>query len=173
MEDLVNAEIRPKRTWRLILNVVVIGIWCAYAAAAIRGYHNREAIHRTSNQTAVIFAFVAAGFLWVVFTTLKTMFYVETISVTSSTLSIAGTLFGIQLRNKSYDNATVRGLRYAEWSGGRSGMQNAIRFEVNDQTVTFARQADEAKSYELIDKMCEAYKFAVPKPKTPAGVVSW
>jgi hypothetical protein len=173
MQDLSNAEIRPRKTWRLIFNFLVVGIWCAYFSAAVSGYNNRTNIHRSSGEAVLIFFFVTAGLLWVLFITLKTLFYVEAITVTSSTLSIVGKLFGFQLKDKSYDNATVKNIRYEEWSGGRNGTQNGIRFDYNGQTVTFARQADTAKSWELIDRMCEAFKFSVPKQKAPPGVVSW
>jgi hypothetical protein len=173
MQDLANAEIRPRKTWRLIFNAFVIGVSWAYFTAAVIGYNNRTHTQGSAGRAALIFLIVTAGLFWVVFTTLKTLFYVETVTVTSSTLTITGRLLGLQLNNHSYDNATVRNLRYDEWPGGRSGTQNGIRFEYNSDTVTFAEQADVTKSWELIDKMCEAYRFSVPKPKLPSGVVSW
>jgi hypothetical protein len=83
----------------------------------------------------------------------------DVVTVTKSSLVIASSLFGFVFSTSEYENSTVRRLRYEEWSGGRSGRQNAIRFESDGLTITFARQAGSSKAWELIDRMRQEYPF--------------
>jgi hypothetical protein len=90
---------------------------------------------------------------------LKFWFGRNVVTVTESSLIISSSLFGFVISTSEYENSTVRHLRYEEWRGGRAGPQNAIRFDYDGLTVTFARQAGSFKAWELIDSMREVYPF--------------
>jgi hypothetical protein len=97
----------------------------------------------------------------------------ELVVLDQTTLEIQKWLFTFKLSKRSFPNSTIENLRYDEWSGGRSGMQNGIRFECAGETVTFARQATHSDSWDLIDKMSEVYRFPTPEPERSPAVTNW
>ena len=89
----------------------------------------------------------------------KMVFFSEVIVLNQTSLEIQRWLFAFNLSRRSFPNSTIENLRYDEWSGGKAGTQNGIRFESTGETFTFARQATHSDSWDLIDKMLEVYKF--------------
>jgi hypothetical protein len=88
-------------------------------------------------------------------------------------VEIQSLLIGVSTSRKEFNNQSIQNLRYEEWSAGRGGRQNGIRFEYDGKTVTFARMAKANDSWDLIDRMCEIYKFSVLAPAKSPAVVNW
>jgi len=88
------------------------------------------------------------------------------VAVTGSQLTTESVLFGLTYGHKKFKNDSIKALRYEEWSGGRSGRQNGVRFSYFGSLVTIARNADKQDSTDLINRLCEAYKFNTPPPKS-------
>lgn len=103
----------------------------------------------------------------------KDVFGYAIVAVSPSTLTVRSVVLGFVTSLKEFDNNLVRNLRYEEWSGGRAGQQNDIRFEYDSKTVTFARQASQEDSWALIDRLCEIFKFSVPAPARSPAVIDW
>ncbi len=166
-------EIHPRKSWRIVFNLLLVGFWGACFFGSLAGFENRANINRSTVQGAGMVALTLAVFLWMLFTTLKDLLYFELVTIAPDVLRIQGSLLSFGLTNRSFDNSSISELRYEEWSGGRSGPQNGIRFLCNDQTVTFARQADSQDSWDLIDRAREVYPFAIPAPTQSPAVTSW
>jgi hypothetical protein len=169
----LRTQIRPRKSWRIVSNFLVLAIWGAFFFASLTGFENRTVIHRSTAQGAGIIAITLVGFSWFLYVTLKALFYFEIVTVTADDLRIQGHLLSVTFSNQMYQNSSISELRYEEWSGGRSGTQNGIRFLCNGQTVTFARQADTSDSWDLIDRACEVYPFPIPAPASSSAVTPW
>lgn len=107
------------------------------------------------------------------------LFSSELMIVTQTDVEIQRRLFGYTTSCMSFPNSTIENLRYDEWSGGKAGAQNAIRFESAGETVTFARQLDAGDSWDLIDAMGTVYKFPTQEdaddsePARSPAVTNW
>jgi len=169
----LRIEIHPRKSWSLIFDFMVLAIWGALFYASFVGYENRSHIGRSTSEAIAILALTMSLFLWSLYATLKALFYYEIVTTTSSTLQIQGHLLSFTTSDQQYTNSLISQLRYEEWSGGRSGTQNGIRFEYNGETVTFARQVDTSDSWDLIDRVREVYPFPTPAPDSSPAVTHW
>ncbi|HWT66521.1 MAG TPA: hypothetical protein VN151_10450 [Terracidiphilus sp.] len=107
------------------------------------------------------------------------LFSSELMIVTETDTEIQRRLFAYTTFRQSFPNSTIENLRYDEWSGGKAGMQNAIRFEAAGKTITFASQLATGDSWDLIDAMCTIYKFPTKEdaddsePERSPAVTDW
>ena len=173
IDGTLHIEIHPRKTWRLIFDFLVVAFWGAFFYASLLGFSNRANIGRSTAQGLGVVIFTLTVFLWMVYLALKALFYYEGITITPQDILIQGRLLSISISNRQYGNSSVSNLRYEEWSGGRGGTQNGIRFECNTQTVTFARQADTSDSWDLIDRVRAVYPFQIPAPTPSPAVTQW
>ncbi len=170
--DALRIQISPRTHWRIGFNFAVLAIWGAYFLSSLVGFENRTAMRSTPPGTGiVVLAFVA--FLFILYITVRSLFYFEIVTVTPDSLRIEGRLLSFTLSDKQYENSRISNLRYEEWAGRRYGPQSGIRFLCNGQTVTFARQASTADSWELIDRACEVYPFKTSARASSPAVTSW
>jgi hypothetical protein len=172
-DGTLRIQIRPAKSWRLISSFLVLAIWGAYFFVSLVGFKNPTTIHRLTSQGAVMIVLAFVAFLWILYTTLKSLFYIEVVTVTSDSLRIQGSLLSFALSDRQYENSSISQLRYEEWSGGRSGPQSGIRFLYTGQTVTFARQADASDSWDLIDRARKVYPFPIPALASSPAATSW
>ena len=167
-------KISPRKSWLLFPNLLFLLIWgwgVTYTAPVfLTEWRNHGAR-------------VGQTFLWLILTAAMTMLWLyyfaralfghDTAIVTPSLLGIESTVLTFTTPRKEFDNQTVQNLRYEEWPGGRAGTQSGIRFEYGGETVTFARQAKSNEAWDLIDRMCEVYKFSTPEPQPSPAVPNW
>ena len=165
---ILSVRVRPRINWLILLSSLLI-LLIIVGAGLLPAWERFEAILRSGVSIGdpilrlLILGAMAIVNLYAVF---KMLFSSELIVLNQTTLEIQRWLLTINLSQRCFPNSTVENLRYDEWSGGRAGMQNGIRFESAGETVTFARQAEESDSWDLIDKMCEIYKFPTKEEAT-------
>jgi hypothetical protein len=165
-------KIRPRKTWNLAFIVVFLPVWLWIVFRPGRGLH--LALHGPLTAGSVFIPLLVLGYTCLILSTiLWALFGFNLVTVTESQLQIANIIFGFSLRVRKFDNESVKALRYEEWSGGRSGKQNGIRFSCMGKLITFARNASQQDSNDLIDRLCGVYKFNRPEEAKPAGVVDW
>jgi hypothetical protein len=170
----LHLKIHPRKTWFILPNLFLVFFW---GTLGTRGIHyllapsQRHGAGSQSTLFALVSYVCAVYFLYLVFNTL--LFGYDLVAVSPSTFDVQSSLLGVTISRKEFDNQAVQNLRYEEWSGGRGGQQNGIRFEHNGKTITFARQATEDDSWALIDRMCEVYKFSTPEPTPSPAVINW
>ncbi len=159
---MLRVRVRPRINWLILFSSLLI-LLIIIGAGLLPAWERFEATLQGGKSAgspvlslAVLFAMAIAD----IYAMFKMLFASDLVVVNQTTLEIQRWLFTLCLSQRSFPNSTVENLRYDEWSGGRAGMQNAIRFESAGETVTFARQATESDSWDLIDKMCEIYKFS-------------
>jgi hypothetical protein len=169
----LELEIRPRKSWRLISNFLVMGIWSAYLYASLVGFRTRVQIGRSTSEALGIVAFALAGAIWASYVLLKALFLKEIVSVDLVRLTIQRKLLLLEFGEAQYDNPSISNLRCEEWSAGHGGTRTAIRFEHNGQTITFAREAGASASWDLIDRIRTVYPFPTPEVQRSPAVTSW
>jgi hypothetical protein len=104
--------------------------------------------------------------LFVLYNISLMLFGSETTVIDSSDLEIQNRLLGRVRSRRKFPNSTVENLRYEKWWSGARGtpMEHGIRFECVGETITFARNATEAESREVLDRMRQLYKFQTVEP---------
>jgi hypothetical protein len=169
----LHIEIHPRKTWHFLPDLFLVLFWGALASRCI---HNLFSLSQHDNagirsiSWSLLTSVCALYFLYLL---CNTVFGYDVVSVSPSTIEIQSSLLGMTLSRKEFNNQIVQNLRYEEWSAGRGGQQNGIRFEYNGKTITFARQAKADDSWSLIDRMCEIYEFSIPTPTPSPAVVSF
>lgn len=164
----MSVRIRPRINWLILFSSLLI-LLIIIGAGLLPAWERFEAILRSGKSIGdpilrlLILGAVAIVNLYAVF---NMLFSSEHIVLSQTTLEIQRWLFTINLSQRSFPNSTIENLRYDVWGGGKAGMQNGIRFESVGETVTFARQVRESDSWDLIDKMCEVYKFPTKEEST-------
>ena len=167
-------RVRPRINW-LILCASFLVLFIIVGAGLLPGWDRLNAtVHSGGSIGAPIFdllviSAMAVFNLQVIF---KMLFFAEIIVLNEASLEIQKRLFAFKLSQRNFPNSTIENLRYDEWSGGRAGTQNCIRFESAGETLTFARQATHSDSWELIDKMLEVYKFPLRESAEPSPAVT-
>ena len=167
-------KISPRKSWLLLPNALFLLIWgcgVTYTAPVFLAEWRNHGVR--AGQT----------FLWLILTAAMTMAWLyyfaralfgsDTAIVTPSLLRIESIVLTFTTSRREFDNQTVQNLRYEEWAGGRAGTQSGIRFEYEGETVTFARQAKSNEAWDLIDRMCEVYKFSTPAVTPSPAVPNW
>ncbi|MGO9940142.1 MAG: hypothetical protein ACLPH3_20945 [Terracidiphilus sp.] len=165
--------------WLILLSSLLI-LSIIIGAGLLPAWERFDAILRSGKSVGdPIFRLLILGAMAIVnlYAVFNMLFSSELIVLNQTTLEIQRWLFRMNLSQRSFPNSTVENLRYDEWSGGRAGMQNGIRFESAGETVTFARQITGSDSWDLIDKMCEIYKFPTKEESTETerspAVTNW
>ena len=169
----LHIEIHPRKTWRLIPDLFLVFFWGLLGSIRINRLLDPEQPHNSSLNSIFIVVLSGVCALYFLYLFLNALFGYDAVAVSPSTLEVQSSLLGLTTSRKEFDNQGVQNLRYEEWSGGRGGTQNGIRFEYNGKTITFARQARTDDSWNLIDRMCEVYKFSIPEPTPSPAVVNW
>lgn len=171
----VRIKVRPRINWLILFSallvlLIITGAGLLPAAARLATtIHDGGSIGGPILSLLILSAIAIANIYWVA----NMLFASELIVVDQTTLEIQKWLFSFRVSDRSFPNSTIENLRYDAWSGGRSGMQNGIRFECAGETVTFARQANHSDSWDLIDKMVEIYKFPMQEPERSPAVTNW
>ena len=170
--NTTTIEIRPRKNWRIVFNVISALVWGCLSFASLVGFSNRFETGRSTLLSLAIVLFFLAGFVRALYVFAKVLFYKELVAVDPIHLSIQGQLLIFSFREGQYDNASVSNLRYEEWSNGET-RENGIRFEWCAQTITFAHQADSTASWDLIDRLTTIYPFSTPDPTPSPAVTRW
>jgi hypothetical protein len=157
----LRIRMRPRINWLILLSTLLVLFIICGAGLSPAWARFEAAQHAGGNIGRPILSLLvlSAMSIGTIYGIANMLFSSELIILNQTTLEIQRSLFSFNLSDRSFPNSTIENLRYDEWSGGRAGMQNGVRFECVGETVTFARQASDSDSRELIDKMLESYKF--------------
>ena len=141
--DGVEMTIKPRINWLSLFALpsvvfILFGVGIDPALEDLGG-HSQPASNGRDGFSIALFGGIAVSIL---FSLVRMVFGSERLTVATRTLEIHSRIFGWSASERSFPNSVVENLRYEEWSGGRSGIENAIRFECAGETVTFARQLD-------------------------------
>jgi hypothetical protein len=157
----LRIRVRPRINWLILFSALLV-LFIITGAGLVPAWDRLgTTVHIGGNLGGPILSLLILSAMAIanLYAIAKMLFASELIVVDQITLEIQKWLFSFNLSQRSFPNSTIENLRYDEWSGGRAGTQNGIRFECAGETVTFARQATHSDSWDLIDKMCELYKF--------------
>jgi hypothetical protein len=171
----LRIRVRPRINWLILFSALLIlliitgvGLIPAWARLAAT-IHDGGSIGGPILSLLILSAMAIVN----IYAVVSMLFASELVVLDQTTLEIQKWLFSFRLSERSFPNSTIENLRYDEWSGGRSGMQNGIRFDCAGETVTFARQATHSDSWDLIDKMAEVYRFPTQEPERSPAVTNW
>ncbi len=175
----LRMKVSPRINWLILFSallvlLIITGVGLIPALGLLHAALQTGDAIAESIFKLLVFAALAVANIYAV---LKMLFASDVILLNQTTLEIQRWLFNIVISRRSFPNSTVENLRYDEWSGGKAGTQNAVRFESVGETVAFARQATDSDSWDLIDKMCEVYKFPTKEnsaePERNPAVTNW
>jgi len=170
----ICMRVRPRINW-LILCASFLALFIIIGAGLLPGWDRLNAtIQRRESMGSSIFGLlvVSAMAVFNLYAIFRMIFFSEVIVLNQTSLEIQRRLFAWNLSQRSFPNSTVENLRNDEWSGGRTGTQNGIRFESAGDTFTFARQATHSDSWDVIDKMLEVYKFPMQESSESSPAVT-
>jgi hypothetical protein len=170
----VCMRVRPRINW-LILCASLLTLLIIVGAGLTPGRDRLNAtIQRRGSIGSSIFGLLVLSAMAILnlYAIFRMTFFSEAIILNQASLEIQRRLFVLNLSQRSFPNSTIENLRYDEWSGGRAGTQNAIRFESAGETFTFARQATHGDSWDVIDKMLEVNKFPMQESNESSPAVS-
>ena len=174
----LRIRVRPCINWLILFSTFLV-LFIIYGAGLSPAWARLEATERAGGNiggpilSLLVLLAMAIGSIYAI---AKMLFSSDVVVLNQTTLEIQRSLLSFSLSDRSFPNSTIENLRYDEWSGGRAGMQNGIRFECAGETVTFARQATHSDSWDLIDKMLEIYKFPMQDSSDTArspAVTNW
>jgi hypothetical protein len=163
----LEVAVRPRINWLVLFYLLFL--IATIAIVIVDRVRTAENTGNSIGLPAFRFVFLSAIAVFSTYCVLRMLFGSDVVILNQTELKIQRRIFSFQLTEQSYPNSTVINLRYDEWSGGRWGTRNAVRFESAGKTVSFARQATDSDSWDLIDKMRELYAFptedTVAKPE--------
>jgi hypothetical protein len=174
----LRIRVSPRINWLILFSALLILLIIAGAGLMPAWARLGATIHNGGSIGGPILSLLILSAMAIVniYAVVNMLFASELIVLDQTTLEIQKWLFSFSLSERSFPNCTIENLRYDEWSGGRSGLQNGIRFECAGETVTFARQATNGDSWDLIDNMLEIYKFPMQEAAETEGspaVTKW
>jgi hypothetical protein len=135
---LVRIRVRPRINWLRLCYSLLILVIIAGAGLTPASTRLGAAIRSGSSMGRPILSvlFLLGMAIVNIYAIANMLFASELIALDQTTLEIQKWLFSVSLSERSFPNSTIENLRYEEWGGGRSGMQNGIRFESAGETVT-------------------------------------
>jgi len=178
--DSLVVSIGPRVKWLGLCSAfLLLLILCgAGIAPALGGLSQSLRTGRSPFGYVLGIAALAVIALFVLYNISLMLFGSEVIVINSSDLEIQTRLFGRVRSRRLFPNSTVEKLRCEKWWSGARGtpMEHGIRFECVGETITFARNATEAESREVVDQMQQIYKFQTvdpPKEESSPAVTHW
>jgi hypothetical protein len=174
----LRIRVRPRINWLILFSTLLVLFIICGAGLSPAWARLESTQHAGGNIGGPILSLLvlSAMAIGTIYAIANMLFSSELVVLNQTTLEIQRSLLSINLSDRSFPNSTIENLRYDEWSGGRAGMQNGVRFECVGETITFARQATHSDSWDLIDKMLEIYKFpmqdSTDTERSPA-VTNW
>jgi hypothetical protein len=173
-QGALRLMVRPRINWLILFSTLLVLFIIAGAGLVPALDRLNAAIQNGGTTGGPIFGLIILSAMAILnlYVVLRMILYSEHIILNQTTLEIQRWLFIFSLSQRIFPNSTMENLRYDEWSGGRAGTQNAIRFESAGETITFARQATHSDSWDLIDRMLEIYKFPMRESSEPSPAVT-
>ena len=165
--DSLRLTVRPPVNWlgvatAILLIVILSGVGIA---PALNGLKLAIDTGRSPGGYLLGIAICSPLILLITYGLLLNLFGSEIVTVSPTDLEIQKLIFGFMRSRRTFPNCTVEKLRYERWPGPRgAGMQSGVLFDCVGETVTFAQNLPQEKSYELIDQMRQIYAFPTPDP---------